>query len=137
MTSKIQSLPIIAVLLAFAPMAACASPAAPASGKNMTLEQFQARHEKKLLAADNDGDGRVSRAEFVAAAKAGKGDPAKRFARLDRNSDGTLDRAEIDAMLARRFKRMDTNGDGVISPQERVAAHAGKDTGKSAARSDT
>lgn len=130
--TKIRSsqLPILVLLCAFAPIAACASPAAtakaPDTGKSMTLQQFQARHEKKLLAADTDGDGKVSRAEFLAAAKAGKSDPAKRFAKLDRNGDGMLDRSEIDAMLARRFKRIDSNGDGVVTPQERAAAHAGK-----------
>jgi Ca2+-binding EF-hand superfamily protein len=118
--------PLLVVLLAVAPMAACASPAAPVTAKGVTLQQFQARHEKKLLAADTDGDGRVSRAEFIAAAKAGKRDPAKRFAKLDRNGDGMLDRSEIDAMLTRRFKRIDSNGDGMVSPQERAAAHAGK-----------
>ena len=128
---------IFALLLAFGPIAACASPVAQARSTThgMTLQQFQARHAKKLMAADTDGDGRVSRAEFIAAAKAGKRDPAKRFTKLDRNGDGMLDRSEIDAMLARRFKRIDSNGDGLISPKERAAAHAGK--GKAGSGSDS
>ena len=62
----------------------------------------------------------------MAAAKAGKHDPAKRFAKLDTNGDGMLDKTEIDAMLSRRFKRLDTNGDGLLSADERAAAHARK-----------
>ncbi len=112
----------VAIMLAFAPIAACANPMPKAGMGDMTLQAFQQRHERKLLAADTDHDGRVSKAEFLAAAKPGKGDPAKRFARLDGNGDGFLDKAEIDAMLAKRFKRLDTNGDGVVSAQERAAA---------------
>jgi len=129
--SKPRAPQIVALILALAPMAACAKPVAQAKAttegaKGITLQDFQARREKKLLAADTDGDGRISRAEFIAAAKPGKSDPAKRFAKLDSNGDGMLDRSEIDAMLARRFQRIDTNGDGVASPQERAAAHANK-----------
>ncbi|UAJ11302.1 EF-hand domain-containing protein [Glacieibacterium megasporae] len=127
--TKVLSFRSAAFALMLTPIAACAQPAArqaPAGGAasgGVTLQQYVQRHERKLLAADTDGDGRVSRDEFLAAAKAGKGDPAKRFARIDRNGDGMLDKAEIDAMLAKRFARLDSNGDGVLSPAERAAAH--------------
>ncbi|QYE36678.1 EF-hand domain-containing protein [Polymorphobacter sp. PAMC 29334] len=127
--TKVLSFRSAAFALMLIPIAACAQPAAqqaPAGGaaSGVTLQQYVQRHERKLLlAADTDGDGRVSRDEFLAAAKAGKGDPAKRFARIDRNGDGMLDKAEIDAMLAKRFARLDSNGDGVLSPAERAAAH--------------
>lgn len=113
------------VLLMLVPAAACAKPGATAS-TGVTQQQYVQRHEKKLMADDTDGDGKVSRAEFTAAAKSGKGDPAKRFAKLDKNGDGMLDKFEIDAMLTRRFKRIDANGDGVASADERAAAHAKK-----------
>lgn len=90
-------------------------------GGDVTLSQYQQRGEARVMAADTDGDGRVSRAEFIAA-QTGHGDPAARFARMDMNGDGMLDRAEIDTMLTRRFQRMDADGNGVLSPQER--AHA-------------
>lgn len=120
-----------ALALLLLPVAACAQPAAPQAGASgnggasggLTLQQYVQRHERKLMAADTDGDGRISRDEFVAAAKSGKSDPAKRFARLDTNGDGMLDKAEIDAMLARRFARLDADGNGVLSPAERAAAH--------------
>ena len=122
-------------LAVLAPTAACAQPADQTASKThngsttrtgMPASAFVSKHEKKLLAGDIDGDGKVSRAEFIAAAKAGKHDPAKRFAKLDTNSDGMLDKAEIDAMLNRRFKRLDTKGDGLLSADERAAAHTRK-----------
>ena len=119
------------------PTAACAKPADQTSASThqtttaggVTLQTFVARHEKKLLADDTDGDGKVSRAEYMAAAKSGRGDPARRFAKIDQNGDGMLDEAEIDAMLTRRFKRQDTNGDGMLSADERAGAHARKTNG--------
>lgn len=128
--------PIVAAVLAVAPVAACAKPAPQtATATSLTLPQFQAKHEKKLLADDTNADGRISRAEFMAAHPAGKRDPAKRFAKIDRNGDGMIDKAEIDAMLARRFKRIDANGDGVLSTQERAAARSSKGTARTEADS--
>ncbi|WP_294353741.1 EF-hand domain-containing protein [uncultured Sphingomonas sp.] len=94
--------------------------ARPRSG--LTLQDFTSRRERRVLAADTDGDGKVSRAEYLAAATRGKGDPARRFARLDRNGDGVVDRQEIASLLARRFARLDTDHDGVLTPTERSAA---------------
>jgi hypothetical protein len=124
-----------AFALMLSPVAACAQPAhqrAPAGGQSdtapggATLEAFVQQRETKLMAADTNGDGKVSRAEFIAAAKDGKADPATRFAKIDRNGDGMLDKSEVDAMLTRRFQRLDTNADGILSREERAAAHARK-----------
>jgi len=129
-------------------------PPAPADtsgqmGDSVTLAQFQAAQAQRMLAADTDGDGRVSQAEWAAQASARGGmgggagghhggghfggngggggghDPAQAFARLDTNGDGFIDKAEIDAASAERFKRMDTNGDGILSADERAAMRGG------------
>lgn len=119
-------------LLLLLPTIACAQapraagderPAASPRG-GMTSQEFITRRERRMLAADTDGDGRVSKTEFLAAAAQGKGrgDPARRFAKLDRNGDGMIDRPEIAAMLAHRFARLDTDGDGSLSATKRPAA---------------
>lgn len=134
-TSPILLGRIAMALAALAPATACAQPVDQAATPNrgstpisagVPASTFVSRHEKKVFAGDTNGDGKVSRAEFMATAKAGKHDPAKRFAKLDANGDGMLDTAEINAMLNRRFKHLDANGDGVLSPDERAAAHARK-----------
>lgn len=71
---------------------------------------------------DADGNGSVSRQEWLAAAGA-------RFDRLDANKDGVLTRDELSRGRRqgpagqRLFSRMDTNGDGQISLDEFQAAH--------------
>jgi hypothetical protein len=131
-----------ACLMVMAPVAACAQPARQASADpsvhqagGTTLAMFVQRHEKRLMAYDTDHDGTISKAEFMAASQGHKGDPARRFARLDLNGDGKIDKSEIDAMLTRRFRRLDTNGDGMLSADERAAAHgrAGRPDGDSPA----
>ena len=89
-----------------------------------TLQQFQQRRERKVMAADANHDGRVSRAEFVAAMTNRKGDPAKRFEHLDRNGDGVVDRPEIDTAASKRFRRLDSDSDGRLTRDERKAGHA-------------
>lgn len=49
---------------------------------------------------------------------------ARRFAQLDTNGDGVVDREEFRAQAARRFDMIDTNKDGVIDAAERQAARA-------------
>jgi Ca2+-binding EF-hand superfamily protein len=78
-----------------------------------------------LANADTNGDGRITRAEFIAAR-------AKLFARLDRNGDGYLDKQDVpQGLFARRngeaadrlqqaMMMLDKNGDGRISHDEFV-----------------
>jgi Ca2+-binding EF-hand superfamily protein len=86
----------------------------------MSLDQFLSRQTSRIMAADTDGDGKVSRAEMAAAAKNGR-DPSRRFDAMDSNHDGMLDASEIRAGLTQRFQRLDRNGDGVLAPDERTA----------------
>ena len=74
-------------------------------------------------AADLDGNGEVTRAEFMAAGDA-------RFAAADTNFDGQLSRDEMKTLrdnerteqARKRFSKMDGNGDGVVSEAEMLAA---------------
>lgn len=42
---------------------------------------------------------------------------------MDTNQDGSIDRAEFDAMRVSRFASMDTNGDAIVSADELTAMH--------------
>jgi Ca2+-binding EF-hand superfamily protein len=128
---KTPGLSGLTALLLLVPAAACGQssqqpqqPAASATRTKagMTLQDFTARRERRMLAADTDGDGKLSRAEFQASARSGKGDPSRRFGRVDRNGDGIIDKQEIAAIMARRFNRLDTDRSGVLTAAERTAA---------------
>jgi Ca2+-binding EF-hand superfamily protein len=97
-----------------------AAPAIPKAKSDLTLAKFQKRREKAIMAADTDGDGKISLLEWEAfqAKRTAKGDPTKSFARIDSNHDGFIDRAELDAFFAERFARLDKNGDGVLTADE-------------------
>ena len=97
-----------------------AAPAAPKAKSDITLAKFQKRREKAIMAADTDGDGKISLLEWEAfqAKRNIKGDAAKSFARIDSNHDGFIDRAELDAFFAKRFAKLDKNGDGVLTADE-------------------
>jgi hypothetical protein len=105
------------------------------SAHGWSLQQFQQRRERKVMAADTSHDGRVSRAEFVAAMATGKGDPAKRFTHLDRNGDGFVDRPEIDTVASKRFRRLDSDADDRLTREERKAGH-GSAPGRGAGSAD-
>ena len=157
MTQIIARTTLIVLLLPLggAAIAQTAPPPPPSAANDgqpdgsMTLAQFQAAQAQRMMAADTDGDGRISQAEWTAQMSArsdggghgGRGghfggggggggyDPARAFARFDTNGDGFIDKAEIDAASAARFQRMDTNGDGILTPDERAAMRGGMHRG--------
>ena len=123
LASSLQTAAAFAQTAAPAPAAPAPAPAPAVSTDmpGMTLAKFEARREKAFMAADTDGDGKVSLAEWTAfqTKRSDKGDPAKSFARMDANKDGFVDKTELDAFIAKRFAKLDKNGDGVLAADER------------------
>mgnify|MGYP003585023117 FL=1 len=105
-------------------------------GKLDATERPQGRHDGKhgpggrdghpLARLDTDKDGRVSKAEAAA-------DPqfAGRFAQMDANGDGFVDKADRELAGKQRrdqwFAQADSNKDGSLSKAEYDAAHARRD----------
>ena len=71
-----------------------------------------------MRALDTDGDGRISRAEM----QAGKSGMDQRFAQMDVNKDGYIDKADRQARMAERraecFAKADTDKNGQLSRGE-------------------
>ncbi|MGF7147984.1 hypothetical protein FHS96_001593 [Sphingomonas zeicaulis] len=120
MQSKISPIATAAALLAM-PIPGFAA------DEGTTLADFQVAGRQRLLRADADGDGRISKEEWAAGRKNAKRDPSRMFTRLDANGDGQLEASELDALLARRFQRIDADGDGSITPDERAAGRKAAD----------
>ncbi|MBX3582512.1 MAG: calcium-binding protein [Rhizobiaceae bacterium] len=100
--------------------------AEPKAGKldkePVDLDSFSRMED--LKAADTDGDGMLSRAEIEAHAMA---QMVKRTAdrmerRLDINGDGKVTLDEIEKHKAKRFALLDTNDDGQLDRREMSAA---------------
>ena len=76
-----------------------------------------------FMALDTDKDGRISKAEAAAKPRF-----AGRFAKLDVNGDGFLDKADRELAMKKRndawFTEADTDKDGKLSRAEFDAAHA-------------
>lgn len=116
---SLQSVAALAQTTAPAPPPAAST--APAAKPDITLAKFQKRREKAVMAADTDGDGKISLLEWTSlkAKRNAKGDPTKSFTRIDSNHEGFIDRAELDAFFAARFARLDKNADGILTGDER------------------
>ncbi|WP_024870087.1 EF-hand domain-containing protein [Pseudoxanthomonas suwonensis] len=76
-----------------------------------------------FMALDTDKDGRISKAEAAAKPRF-----AERFAKLDVNGDGFLDKADRELAMKKRndawFTEADTDKNGKLSKAEFDAAHA-------------
>src|ERR1700761_1088146 len=111
--------------------AALAGTAMGATAFAQTTPEAPRAPGRGMARSDTDGDGRVSKAEYLARAD-------ERFARMDKNGDGQLTPDEMaprreaaapagtDAaappaaggMMSRMFERLDTNHDGKVSREE-------------------
>ena len=85
----------------------------------ITPEEVEAVQTVRFLRLDTDGDRVITEAEMLAAAQARVARRiARKFARMDRNGDGSVERAEFDERGAARFARLDTDGDDRVSREE-------------------
>jgi Ca2+-binding EF-hand superfamily protein len=110
--------------------------------RRISRAEYLAYGRSLFTLLDRDRDGRIARAEFEQALAGGatppplerpsRGpglrppaiDPQIRaaFVRIDRDRDGAVTLAELDAARLGTFQQMDTNGDGRLTRDEIVAA---------------
>lgn len=123
---------MLSILMAIATITQ-AAPDMQNAGDGASVAQATSMMRDRIMQNDKDGDGRLSKSEFeaVAAARGGRGAKfaGRMFSRLDTNSDGYLDSAEVDKMVSARIARLDSNGDGRISREEGQAARAARGGG--------
>lgn len=97
----------------------------------VTIEELQARGAARFAEADTNGDGVLSKAEVEAAAEGRKAERvAKRFDRMDADSDGNLTMEEAQGRRdpAKMIAKLDTDKSGGVSLEEFAKAkHHGKD----------
>jgi Ca2+-binding EF-hand superfamily protein len=85
----------------------------------ITPVEVNAVRAVRFLSLDADGDGIITEEEMHARMQKRIAERvAKRFAMMDRNGDGRVERAEFDESGTARFARQDTDGDGRISQEE-------------------
>jgi Ca2+-binding EF-hand superfamily protein len=90
----------------------------------MTQAEYTAYGLQVFLRLDRDGDGRVTRAEFldpIGAAQQPADPGARIFGLLDRNGDGTIARDEMDQARNAAFERLDADRDGALDDGEFAA----------------
>ena len=96
----------------------------PAFSRTPTRDQVNKSYEKRFQEMDQNGDGRVSLAEYLVFF--GEGTPQRRryveyeFRKYDRNGDGFITREEhfTPVTLRDEFRALDKNGDGRVSLSE-------------------
>lgn len=95
----------------------------------ITQEDLDALRENRFADIDSNGDGAVSKDEFMAASAARAGERAgEMFDRLDADGDGALSRDVLESRdgrgrgAGRLLERADADGSGGVSEEELAAA---------------
>lgn len=85
----------------------------------ISTAEAEAMRQVQFLRWDVDGDGLITEQEMLERHRARMEQRiAKRFAMLDANGDGRIERAEFEEHGAARFAAMDTDGDGAVAADE-------------------
>ena len=96
----------------------------------LAKDELPERFGQRILQADANKDGVVTKKEFAEVAKrmgGGRGGPggpgglpdaAQLFARADKNKDGKLTKDELPGPLAERLMKADADGDGALTKAE-------------------
>jgi len=99
----------------------------------ITKEELPERAAEHFSKMDTNGDGAISKEEFLEAVKkmrperpGGPGrqgpDPEQIFKRLDKNTDGKLDKEDkVPEQVWQRISKADANNDGAVTKEELVA----------------
>jgi len=97
----------------------------------VTLGEMRAMRNRRMAMIDANGDGRISRREFMSARPPwARGRPrpqmarrrARIFSRIDADGDGYISEGEREASLVRWFARMDADRNGRLTRREFIEA---------------
>ena len=78
--------------------------------------EYERWRAKRYAKWDTDGDGTITRAEWME--NKGGNNPERAFDRADEDGDGQLSQAEVSARIAKEFLKRDADGDGYLSEAE-------------------
>ncbi|KQZ12979.1 MULTISPECIES: EF-hand domain-containing protein [unclassified Mesorhizobium] len=98
------------------------------SNGDVSFEEFTAAMDKRIGDADADKDGKMTVAEVAAQIEKMRSERmAKRLVdRFDTDGDGAVTKAEIEAQQKKRFALLDRNDDGKIEKSEMRRGKHGK-----------
>lgn len=96
----------------------------------ISREEFDAQRGAMFSKADADGNGSLNAEEMgrlheLRHAERRAAMHARMMAHLDKDGDGQVSQAELDAMAEKRFSRMDADGDGSLTQDEMRKGHHG------------
>ncbi|HPL63195.1 MAG TPA: EF-hand domain-containing protein [Syntrophales bacterium] len=113
-------IPFVFILAAAAPGAADPFGGADANGDGkVDKREFSAAAREKFREYDRNGDGFLDREEMMAACRSFENESCMReFSGIDKNRDGRISRKEFLGGAGARFREYDRSGDGILDRPE-------------------